>query len=82
MSARKAFKGNTLSGAWEDDTYKIWSYSTLMAEIMIYRGEPLVTYIDRQKYSVTTSKHQNYIWQALNCLHFSEQAVTALNGTF
>lgn len=61
MRNRQAFKGNTLSGAWDGKTYKVWSYSTLMLETD-ETGTPV--WFNGNRYSVTTSKHQNYIRQA------------------
>jgi hypothetical protein len=83
MRERKPFKGNTLSGECVGDAYEIYSYSTLMARVESNnKGQDVVTYINRRKYSVTTSKHQTYIMTALGEMLFRESAVAALEGTF
>jgi len=81
MRERKPFKGNTLSGESVGDAYEIYSYSTLMARVESHKGQDVVTYINRRKYSVTTSKHQTYILTALGGMPFTESAVEALEGT-
>lgn len=54
------FKGNTLTGVYVGEVYKIFSYSTLIAEV----GNMGNKLINDTKYSVTTSKHQNIIRRA------------------
>ena len=54
------FRGNTLTGVYVGEVYKIFSYSTLIAEV----GNMGNKLINDTKYSVTTSKHQNIIRRA------------------
>lgn len=54
----------------DGNAYRIHSYSTLMAEIV--SGE--ITYLNEQRYSVTTSKHQSIIRRGLDGLPLSKDA--------
>lgn len=81
MRECKPFKGNTLSGERVGDAYEIYSYSTLMARVENYKGQDVVTYINRRKYSRTTSKHQTYILAALWGMCFTENALIEIEGT-
>ena len=75
MSNLKPFRGNTLRGEILDGTYYISSYNTIMARVEIINGTPTVAYLNTRKYSVTTSKHQNYIRQALGGMPIAEGAI-------
>lgn len=61
------FEGNSARGVWEGDTYKVYSYRTVIATVSgTYagregRGE---VELDTRKYSVTTSRLQNIIRRA------------------
>jgi hypothetical protein len=61
MRDRKNFRGNTLWGEWQGGAYRVYSYRTLMLETDS-QGTPV--FFNDSRYSVTTSKHQNYIRQA------------------
>lgn len=54
--------GNTFKGDWSEDSrcYKVWSYDVVIAE---YRMNHWKTNDD--KYSPTTSRHQNLLRQEL-----------------
>jgi hypothetical protein len=54
------FNGNTMRGLWDGDTFKVYSYSTLIA----HAKQIGVVSINATKYSVTTSKHQGIIRRA------------------
>jgi len=54
------FRGNTLTGVYVGEVYKIFSYETLIAEV----GNMGNKLINDTKYSVTTSKQQNIIRRA------------------
>jgi TRAP-type C4-dicarboxylate transport system substrate-binding protein len=60
LTSLTPFKGNTLTAFWDGDTYKVFSYSTLIA----HAKQIGVVSINANKYSVTTSKHQNIIRRA------------------
>ena len=75
MSNLKPFKGNTLWGETVAGAYYIHSYNTIMARVAVINGTPTVTYLNTRKYSVTTSKHQNYILQALGGMPVAEGAI-------
>ena len=61
MEARRPFQGNTLYGVSPcDGVYQVYSYSTLFYE----EKNGVVTFHNTNKYSVTSSKHQNYIKKA------------------
>jgi hypothetical protein len=53
------FTGNSMRGQWEGDTYRVYSYSTLIG---FNRWTSFG--IDDAKYSVTTSRHQNLLRKA------------------
>ena len=54
------FNGNSLTAFWDGDTYKVFSYSTLIARVNPSGDHDIAT----RKYSVTTSRHQNLIRRA------------------
>lgn len=54
------FRGNTLTAVYVGEVYKVFSYSTLIAEV----GNMGNRLLNETKYSVTTSKHQNIIRRA------------------
>ena len=63
MAKRQKFEGNTLSGVIPaDGVYQVYSYRTLFYE----EQNGVVTFHNIAKYSVTSSKHQNYIKKAFN----------------
>jgi hypothetical protein len=63
MQKRVPFRGNTLSGVKPaENVYQVYSYNTLMYE----EKNGVVTFHNTEKYSVTTSKHQNYIRKAFS----------------
>jgi hypothetical protein len=53
------FKGNSLSGYWDGEVFRVFSYSTLIAVT-----QPSGRVIASKKYSTTTSRHQNLIRRA------------------
>lgn len=61
IASRRPFEGNTMDGRWEGDIYRVWSYSTVIAE---YQNG--VWYLNTRKYSVTTSRQQNLIVRAIS----------------
>jgi hypothetical protein len=60
LANREEFTGNSLRAYWWGDTYRVISYSTLVA----YRDVIGETWLSPSKYSVTTSRHQNLIKKA------------------
>ena len=56
----EAFRGNSLNGFWFGDVYKVFSYTTLIGEI----GSSGNKLVSENKYSVTTTRHQNLIKKA------------------
>ena len=54
------FKGNSMSGEWDGDTFVIYSYRTIIAT-NTPGGHVWAT---PERYSVTTSKHQGYVRRA------------------
>ena len=58
---REPFKGNSMWARVEDDTYTVYSYST---KIAWHNTQFLTHFISSDKYSVTTSRHQNLIRRA------------------
>ena len=70
------FQGNSLHARWENfnevtgkKTYAIYSYSTLMAYVTVDDG---AIWENEQRYSVTTSKHMNYVRRGFALLRQSE----------
>ena len=65
LANRLPFTGNSLTGFWApldgEQTYQVWSYTTLIATIRDGGGPRWVSPI---KYSNTTSRHQNLIKRA------------------
>ena len=61
LQNREPFKGNSLTGLLgSDGVYRVFSYNTKIA-IAFPDGQ---RELDRQRYSVTTSKHQSLIARA------------------
>ena len=61
LQNREPFRGNSLwAELGSDGVYRVWSYSTKIA-IAFPDGQ---RELDRQRYSVTTSKHQSLIARA------------------
>jgi hypothetical protein len=58
VSTCSSFNGNSLKGFWDGDTYKVYSYNTLIAT----NGD--AKWISPVKYSQTTSRQQNLIKRA------------------
>ena len=60
------FKGNSMSAYLNDDLQRldVYSYGTLIARAYRNAGNILVTYFNFDKYSVTTSRHQNLVRKA------------------
>ena len=56
----EAFRGNSLNAFYLGEVYRVYSYTTLIAEVG-NMGNKLVS---TNKYSVTTSRHQNLIRNA------------------
>jgi hypothetical protein len=61
LANREAFRGNSMSAYWFDTDYQVLSYGTIIANYNSYECE---TWISANKYSVTTSRHQNLIKKA------------------
>lgn len=57
------FNGNTMRGFWDGDTYKVLSYSTVIATMKKPNGY-LDLWLTENRYSVTTSKHKNIVKKA------------------
>jgi len=71
MRNQKDFQSNSLWGRCQaSGIYRIYSYSTCLAEIK--DGE--IKYLNLQQFSVTTSKHQGYIRQALGGFPVAQDA--------
>ena len=67
----KPFEANSMRGALDTDgEYRVYSYSTLMATVKGGR----ITYLNNQRYSVTTSKHQGIIRGGLRGFTLSPDA--------
>ena len=60
LTNRQPFTGNSLRGFWDGDTYKVFSYSTLIATL----GPDSPRWVDPTKYSNTTTRQQNLIKRA------------------
>ena len=60
------FHGNSLSGYWNDNKggLDVSSYNTTIGQALFINGEIVVDYFNANKYSVTTSRHQNLIRRA------------------
>jgi hypothetical protein len=61
LEDRQPFTGNSLRGFWDGDTYKVFSYNTLIATLESGGGP---RWVSPTKYSNTTSRGQNLIKQA------------------
>ena len=59
------FRSNSLHGEWGVDGFYVISYRTVIGFISTDRSS---AYVNAEKYSVTTSKHQTYLRQALRAL--------------
>jgi len=60
LANREAFRGNSLKAYWIGEVYKVISYNTQIAEV----GNMGNILLNKNKYSVTTSRHQNLIKRA------------------
>ena len=59
------FTGNSLRGYMDENgRFAVWSYGTLIATAWQTAEGIAVTKFDQNKYSVTTSRHQNLIRRA------------------
>lgn len=63
LQNRQPFTGNSLRGYWDGVSgyYVVYSYNTLIAKIWDGGGP---RWVSPDKYSVTTSRHQNLIKRA------------------
>ena len=71
------FKGNTMQAKWDYDTdyYYVYSYRTCIA---YYELNTYEWFVKDEKYSTTTSRHQNYC-RARLALNFT-RSITMPNG--
>ncbi len=71
LANRQNFRGNSMTGFWNEETYVIFSYDTPIAWFYKNGWE-----LDSRRYSVTTSKHQGLIRRTLGLkpLKASERA--------
>ena len=60
----ETFKGNSVEGLDNIETYKVWSYNTLIFKYNKVDNE--VEYFDNSYYSTTTSKIQNILIDIFN----------------
>jgi hypothetical protein len=60
------FTGNSLRGFWDGQTYKVFSYNTLIATNGYTEESGWQKWVDSTKYSNTTSRQQNLIKRAWN----------------
>ena len=58
IESLSAFQGSNLRAEWNNGVYEVYSYRTLMASFDPRNGDQ---FINPNKYSVTTSKHMNYV---------------------
>ena len=61
LENRQNFTGNSLRGFWDGETYKVWSYNTLIATLESGGGP---RWVSPERYSNTTSRAQNLIKRA------------------
>ena len=66
LAELEPFNGNSLSAkaeqTWGSMVYRVYSYNTLIASKSWYGDEgEWHTYLNPEKYSTTTSRHQNLI---------------------
>jgi len=65
IPARRSFThGQSMKGINNGKEYLIYSYSTLIATVLIPSGQ--VAFFNSDKYSSTTTRQQNLIKRALN----------------
>jgi hypothetical protein len=69
LANREPFRGNSLTAianeTWGSFEYRVYSYNTLIATKTWDGSEgEWFTYLDPNRYSVTTSRHQNLIRKA------------------
>lgn len=65
IPARRSFThGKSMKGINTGGAYLIYSYSTLIAKVLIPSGQ--VAFFNSEKYSSTTTRQQNLIKRALN----------------
>lgn len=64
LAKLEPFRGNSMTGKWEDRFFRVYSYSTLIAEWPLIEGITGEVRFDGRRYSVTTSRHQNLIKKA------------------
>lgn len=60
------FRGNTMTAVWNENKggLDVYSYNTCIGQALRINGQIVIDYFNRDKYSVTTSKHQNIIRRA------------------
>ena len=60
------FRGNSMSGYWNDNKggLDVYSYNTAIGQALFVNGEIVVDYFNPEKYSNTTSRHQNLVRKA------------------
>lgn len=60
------FKGNSIYGYWNDNKggLDVYSYNTCIGQAIHINGEIVVDYFNADRYSNTTSRHQNIIRRA------------------
>lgn len=59
LKYKSPFRGYSISAFREGDTYKVYSYNTLIFSYDLLHSEIIM--FDTEKYSRTTSKYQNII---------------------
>lgn len=66
LAKLEPFKGNSLTAYYDDETGKldVYSYNTTIGQALFVNGRIVVDYFNANKYSVTTSRHQNLIRKA------------------
>ena len=71
----EAFKGNTMTGyrmhiPLAGYSYSVYSYGAQIGQVIVkYATKEAFFFRNERKYSVTTSKHQNYTWRGFTALH-------------
>jgi hypothetical protein len=67
MASLESFRSNSMFGQMGNATYIVFSYSTAIAYIA---RDCSRAFVNVHKYSVTTSKHQTYVRQAIKELRY------------
>jgi hypothetical protein len=60
------FRGNSMTAFWNDNKggLDVYSYNTCIGQALVINGQIVIDYFNRNKYSTTTSRHQNLIRRA------------------